>query len=100
MTIGCATAGPQAHLHHTPLTVQPSPLHLHPPESVGDVEREVDATVVSDRQQDSHAGLDRGEHDCLLGDIALDVGVVVHANTCSWSPGMGRLHRPSNVTIL
>jgi hypothetical protein len=44
-----------------------------------DVEREVHAAVLADGQQHADAGLHRGQHDRLLGDVALDVGVALHA---------------------
>jgi hypothetical protein len=85
VTLGRKPAGAQPDDYHVPARAQPSPLHLHSPEAVIDVKREVHAPVLSHRQQHPHAGLHGGEHDRLLSNVALDVGVleILHANTCS-----------------
>jgi hypothetical protein len=44
---GCQPASSHPNDHNVPARAQPPPLHLHSPETIGDVECQIDAPVLS-----------------------------------------------------
>jgi hypothetical protein len=61
--------------HDVSCGAKATPLHLNPPEVVTNLEREIGPAVLGDRLQHRDAELGSSEHDRLLGDGALVVGV-------------------------
>lgn len=60
---------------HVAVAPQPTPLALHSPNPPGDVERQVDPPVLSNRLEHGNPELDRLANDLLLSDRTLCVGI-------------------------
>src|SRR5436305_3619720 len=92
IAIGRAARGTHADHNDVAVTSQASPLALHPPDPPGDVECQVDSTVLGNRLEDRDSELQGLKHDRLLGDRSF--GIRIHlANTCSHAGRMELLVR-------